>query len=102
MWLCDSFCYWNLCPDNCFIFRADRDYIDSNGSLGGSVLTAVYRSFPCSKLRYELELACEYVWTEIPIPDVFNLLVVNRYFPPNTDIKVSENYFNCLKTNLNP
>jgi hypothetical protein len=31
----------------------------------------------------------------------FNLLVGNPYYPPNSDVKVIENYFNSLETNLN-
>jgi hypothetical protein len=41
------------------------------------------------------------VWIEIPIPDRFNLLVGNHYFPPNMDHKVIENDFNSLENKVN-
>jgi hypothetical protein len=67
---------------------------DSNLSRGGDVLVAVHRSLPGCKHRYDLKLTNECVWIEIPILDGFNLLVGNHYFPLNTVVKVTENYFN--------
>jgi hypothetical protein len=58
------------------------------------VLIAVHWSVSCCKRRYRIELTYECVWMYIPISDGFNLLVGNQYFPPNTDIKLTEKYFN--------
>jgi hypothetical protein len=88
-------------PDNYFVFRADSDYSDSKVTRGGGVLTAVHSSFSSCKRRYKFELTYECVWIEIPIPDGFNLLVGNNYFPPNMDNKIIENYFNSLENKLN-
>jgi endonuclease/exonuclease/phosphatase (EEP) superfamily protein YafD len=88
-------------PDNYFVFRAGRDYTDSKVTRGGGVLTAVHRSLSSCRRRYDLELTYECIWIEIPIPDGFNLLVGNHYFPPNMDNKVIENYFHSLENKLN-
>jgi hypothetical protein len=63
-------------------------------------LIAVHRSVSCRKRRCDPGLTCECVWIQIPIPNGFNLLVSTHCFPPNTDTKVIENYFNCLETKL--
>jgi hypothetical protein len=91
-----------LFPDNYFVFRAEYKSTHSNVTRGGGALTEAHRSFSSCKRTYDLELANECVWIEIPVPDGFNLLVGNHYFPPDADAKVSENYFNSLETNLNP
>jgi hypothetical protein len=91
-----------LFPVNYCVFCADRVDTVPNITRGGGALTAVHRSFSGFKRRYGLELANEFVWIEIPIPNGSNLLTGTHYFPPNTDAKVIENYFNSLETNLTP
>jgi hypothetical protein len=41
------------------------------------------------------------VWVEIAVADNNNLLIGNRYFAPECDVKIIENYLNLLEQNLN-
>jgi hypothetical protein len=91
-----------LFHDDYIVFRADRVYTDFSLTRGGGVLTAVHQSLSGCKRRYNLELTSECVSIEILLPDGFNLLTGNHYFLPNTDVKVTENYFNSLEIKLNP
>jgi hypothetical protein len=72
-WLNDSFCSRNLFPDDHFVSRAYRVYTNFSLTSGGGVLMAVHQSLSGCKRRYDLELTSE--WTEIPLPDGFNLRV---------------------------
>jgi hypothetical protein len=43
--------------------------------------------------RHDLEITKECVWIEIPVTDNFNLLIGNRYFPPDCNVAIIANYF---------
>lgn len=92
-WLNDSFCNHSLFPVMYSVFRGDRGYTDFNLTQGGGVLIAFHHSISGYMRRYDLELTNESVWVEIPVNDVFNLLVESRYFLPKSDNKFIENYF---------
>jgi hypothetical protein len=62
----------------------------------GGVLVAVSRSFRGVKQRYDLETTDECVWVEITVAEYSNLLIGNRYFARNCDVKFIENYLNFL------
>ena len=100
MWLSDSFSSRSLFPDTYSDFQARRDLSDSDVSRGVGALVAVHHFVSC-KRRYDLELIAECVRIEIAAPDGFNLLTGNHYFSLNTDVKITENYFNSLESLLN-
>jgi hypothetical protein len=40
------------------------------------------------------------VWVEIPVHDNYSLLTGNHYFPPDCDVKITEDHLNFLEHNL--
>jgi hypothetical protein len=52
-------------------------YSDVNLTLGDGVLIAAHDSVTEPKFRYYLEFTNEYLWSETPIEDGFNLLITN-------------------------
>jgi hypothetical protein len=100
-WLNDTIFSQNLFPDTYSVFRADRDYSNSNTTRGGGVLIAVTNLLKGIKRRHDLETTTESVWFEIPGSDNVNLLIGNHYFPSDCSVTIIDNYLNSLERNLN-
>jgi hypothetical protein len=80
-WLMYSVFTHNIFPSNYKVFRADRAY--DNVTRGRGALIAISQSVFCVKHRFDFEFINESVWMEIRFRDGSNLLIGNRYFPPD-------------------